>query len=334
MGRDLRLYPKNASKSDLVSFIKSFRNIRKSSSLWDWPKGTLNFHWFDSIDYKSSVGVEITIYPATDEEKEYTDNLWAIHVRNTYSATWYDVTMLNTILRTGRKKFGGDIFGDYGKNKYAPLWNDSSSPMGRGLLWVRDMARNNLSSVIHRIPDETLMPAGNDELAKFLGSLDPSRTIYNGLVPFLVSIVEFYLKNIFVIVLKYDPEANGKMADHSQKINFIDLVDDKSLETLIAENYTFQNLRQVKKAFKDWLDIDIENVLSRPKTRIGSGNTLWNDLDELIVYRHEIIHHLGVDSNLSRKNFIRLTKTTEKVLDTLLGYLTKKYDVILENDEV
>jgi hypothetical protein len=333
MGRDLRLYPKNASKADLVSFVNSFGNIQKSSHLWDWPKGTLHFRWFDSVDYRSSVGVEITIYPVTDEEKKYTDNSWVIHVRNVYSATWYDVNMLNTILRIGRKKFGGDILGDYGKNRYATLWDDQSTPMSRGLFWVRDMAKNNLDSVIHRLPDETLTPDGNDELAKFLRRLDPSRTIYNGLVPFLVSIVEFYLKNIFIIVLKYDPEANSKIAEHSQKVNFSDLMEDKSLEALVAENYTFQNLRQVKKAFYEWLNIDVEHLLSQPKSRVSAGNTLWKNVDELIKYRHDIIHHLGVDSNLSRKDFIKLTKMTEKILDSLLAYLIKKYGIILEDAE-
>ena len=46
MGRDLTLYPKKASKKDLMNFIESFGFI-KCIHLWNWPKGTLNYSWFE-----------------------------------------------------------------------------------------------------------------------------------------------------------------------------------------------------------------------------------------------------------------------------------------------
>ena len=61
MGRDLRLYPHNANKKELVSFVKSFGNIQQTSHLWDWPEGSVHYWWFDEADYASVTGVEVTI---------------------------------------------------------------------------------------------------------------------------------------------------------------------------------------------------------------------------------------------------------------------------------
>ena len=327
MGRDLRLYTETASKAQLVSYITSLENIESSSHLWNWPKGTVHYHWFEKKDYLSKTGVEITIFKVTEDHKKYARGNWALHLRNTYSATWHDVNMLNHILRTAKQKFGGDIYGDYGKNRYAPLWEDRSNAMSRGIAWVCEMTHHNISAVTFSLPKEIINHKKNyGELELVLKSHDPSRVIYNGLIPFLVSILEFYFKNIFIIGLKYDSSANLKIANHSQKVSFIDLQNNVDSEELIAESYTFQNMRQAKKAFNEWLDIDIEAIISTNT----SNNDLWNKLESLIKYRHEIVHHLGVDTQLSRDNFIEQSKVVTDILETLVAHFSKKYEIEVE----
>lgn len=252
MGRDLRLYPHNANKKELVSFVKSFGNIQQTSHLWDWPEGSVHYWWFDEADYASVTGVEVTIYPVPNEESIYTDNKWAMHVRNTYSASWLDVNMLNTLLRKGRKKFGGDIIGDYGKNRYASLWNDTSTPMSRGLSWVRSLTDGNLDAIIYSLPKEIDLGVSDIDVEEYLNIVrqhDPSRVIYNGLIPFLISTLEFYFRNIFVICLKYDPDAQLKIANRGLTIK------------QISDKISFQDLRNVNKVFKSWLEIDIKMTL-------------------------------------------------------------------------
>jgi hypothetical protein len=328
MGRDLRLYPKNAGKAELVSFIKSFDKIQTSSHLWDWPKGTIHFFWFDDTDYRSTTGVEITIYPVQDSERSLRSSEWAIHVRNTYSATWHDVEMLNRILRTGRKKFGGDIFGDYGKNRYAPLWDDASTPISRGFAWVYSMAHGNIRATLHALPSELDIPKGDAKLESILKSNDPSRVIYNGLVPFLISVLEFYLKNIFLIALKYDPNAQDKIEDLRREVSSMALQDEKGPEESIADSISFQDLRNVKKAFRKWLNVDIKKPLTQSETT--PDESLWRRLDSLIKYRHDIIHRMGVDTNFSRTEFLNHAQLIEESLDLLLKTFAEKYQIDIE----
>lgn len=320
MGRDLRLYPQDASKKELVSFVKSFGNIRQTTHLWDWPEGSVHYWWFDEADYASITGVEVTIYPVPEEEWGHTDNRWAMHVRNTYDASWSDVNMLNTFLRKGRKKFGGDVIGDYGKNRYASLWSDNSTPMSRGLSWVRSLTDKNLDAVLYSLPKELDLGTSSEDMDEFLNIVkqhDPSRVIYNGLIPFLISTLEFYFKNTFIIGLKYDPGAQLKMTNQGQAIE------------QIADKISFQDLRNVNKVFKNWLEIDIKKELDDPRE---TSETIWMQLNNLIQYRHDIIHQMGVNSSLSRSDFIEQAELVKNVLKIVLDILVKKYQIIVEID--
>lgn len=328
MGRDLRLYPKNASKADLVSFIKSFGKIQTSSHLWDWPEGTKHYFWFDDTDYRSTAGVEITIYPIRGSERSLSSSDWAIHVRNTYSASWHDVEMLNKILRTGRKKFGGDIFGDYGKNRYAPLWEDTSTPISRGFAWVYRMTHDNIGSVSYALPKELDLGKGDTELDNVLSSLDPTRVIYNALIPFLVSMLEFYLKNTFIIALKYDSTAQDKVRDFRREVISGGASDETVTEESIADSISFQDLRNVRKAFRKWLAVDVKQPLTLSTTT--PEESLWRRLDDLIKYRHDIIHRMGVDKSLSRSDFLRQAQLIEASLDVLLKTFADKYQIDIE----
>ena len=128
MGRDIVLYPREATKKQLKDLVESL-GFRRCKHLWKWPEGTLNYAWFDYQDFKSVDGVSADIYPVTAEENKYSDCGWALHVRNLYSASIFDVKMLNHLIRRARKTFGGTIVGDYAlslhkKWDYAAFFRD------------------------------------------------------------------------------------------------------------------------------------------------------------------------------------------------------------------
>lgn len=326
MGRDLSLYTDSASRSDLVSLIRSFGKVSTTEHLWDWPKGSVHLHWFDEDDYKSTTGVELTVFPMRDEEKEYSTGEWAMHVRNTYSATWHDVYMLNQFLREARRKFGGNIIGDYGKNRYATLWEDESTPMSRGYTWVLKMAHDNLSMMSVSLPKERDVHPDMDEVTRnFLESLEPLRVIYNGLIPFLISILEFYLKNILIISLKYDVSANEKVKLYMQENN---LTQEEAINK-IANGISFQDLKNVKKAFKKWLGMDIKPLLVESEG--VAGISLWSQLNALIKYRHDVIHEMGVDRSLSRGKFLEWLEVVDKTLKVLLEEFSLKYKMDMQS---
>lgn len=337
MGRDLTLYPDKATKQDLKIYLEDL-GFRKCKHFWDWPAGTLNYSWFDEEDFKSIDGVSADIYPVSDEESQITGNEWALHVRNLYSASWHDVKKLNDVLRGARRSFGGTIKGDYGTNRYAPLWKDESTPISRGVTAIYERVHQEISSVKFALPEPSIQypqPAQVDakmrDFVEFTKSLDPSRTIYNGLVPFAVSMFEYFFSRVFRVLITYDDFASKKKQSHNLKVDFATLLEvsnsQRTVEDVIAESYTFQNLNQLNKAYKDWLDIDVRKILYK-KSRIGSSVTfLENRISEIIQYRHGVVHHFEIDRSLTKDGYISILDAIEKAIAEFTAFIETKYAV-------
>lgn len=340
MGRDLTLYPKKATKDELKKYLEDLGFV-KCQHLWDWPKGTLNYSWFDYEDYKSIDGVSADIYPVCNEELNITGNNWALHVRNLYSASWHDVKMLNDVLRDARKLFGGTIKGDYGTNRYAPLWKDDSTPISRGISAIYKHVKREISSVQFALPNSSFkLPISETENGKILfehiQNMDPSKVLYNGLVPFAVSMFEYFFSQAFQILIKYDSYALKKRIDHKQKIDFEILLElerkEINIENIIAKNYTFQNLNQLNKAYKDWLNIDVRRILYKKK-KIGNSVTfLENRISDIIQYRHGIIHHFSIDRSLTKEGYLHILESVEKCLDEFISFIEEKYKFKIEKE--
>lgn len=335
MGRDVTLYPKNATRKELSDYLESL-GFERCSHFWDWPKGTLNYSWFDHQDFKSIDGVSADIYPISAEERRITDNEWALHIRNLYSASWHDVAMLNEVLKGARKQFGGTIKGDYGTNRYAPLWEDKSTPISRGISGVYQHVKQALSAVKYALPDPSInhpqLTGGIiDDFIEFTKSLDPSRVIYNGLVPFAVSMFEYFFSQAFQVLIAYDKLALDRRIDHKAKIEFSAVLDiqskTRSIENLIAKNYTFQNLDQLNKAYKDWLDIDVRKILFKKK-RVGkSVSFLEKRISEIIQYRHDIVHHFAIDRSLTKDAYIHILDAISMAIEEFVLFIEKKYQI-------
>jgi len=336
MGRDITLFPHKATKSELKKLLES-NGFKPCKHLWDWPKGTLNFYWFEHEDYKSIDGVSADIYPIGDDERDFTENEWALHVRTRYSASLDDVKIMNHILREGRKLFGGTIDGDYGKNRYAPLWDDNSTPLSRGISMVYQRIDQEIRTVLFSLPDPMLeqppvpqSQAGND-LADFMKSMDPSRVIYNGLVPFAVAMFEHFFSEIFQVLIAYDEVALENRKNHKQRIDFETLLEvgdnQRTIENIIASNYTFQNLNQLNKAYKDWLSIDVRNILYKKKKIGNSINFLENKISEIIEYRHGIVHRFEIDRTLTKEGYTQILETIQLSMTEFIDFLNKKYKI-------
>lgn len=338
MGRDVTLYPKKATREDLKKYLEDL-GFERCKHFWNWPKGTVNYSWYDYEDYKSIDGVSADVYPVPNEELGITGNEWALHVRNTYSASWHDVKMLNDVLRGARKLFGGTIQGDYGTNRYAPLWEDDSTPISRGMSAIYSHVRQEISSIRYALPGPSIKTPEPkegkiDEFIKFTQSMDPSRVLYNGLVPFAVSMFEYFFSQAFQVLIKYDPVALEKRTTHKQKLDFETLLEvenkEATVESVIARNYTFQNLNQLNKAYKDWLDIDVRKVLYKKK-KIGNSVTfLESRIADIIQYRHGIVHHFSIDRSLTKEGYIHIIEAIEKSIGEFILFAEKKYNFQVE----
>jgi hypothetical protein len=346
MGRDLNYYPERGSKDALKQFvIREGYSKDSRASFVEWPKGSSGFFWFDNSDYKSITGVELTIFPVAKKDNPYNDNTWAVHVRNTYAASYFDVLKLNQTIRDMRKQFGGDFLSDNGKNRYFDTGEDNSSPLSRGIEQIYTFQRSNLEKIKFALPDEKIkLPQQKDFDSRFdyltevIRMQDPSRVIYNGLLPLLVAIIESFLYDYFHILLRYDATAQRRLVDNNQTIK-LDLLFAKGLEggdlkkeEAIAHQFKFQNLNSTQKAFGDYLDIDMNKILHAKIIKKRPRTDLYQAISNIISTRHDVVHGFILDPYLSKQAFSQKISLVQSFLDVITDEVERKHKITIQRD--
>ena len=322
MGRDLYLHTESTNKKSLSDHIKSYGKISTTSHLWNWPKGSEHLLWFDQEDFKSITGVEITIFPEIRGKSKF----WSLHVRNTYSASWHDVSMMNKILTDSKKKFRGTIDGDYGENEVAPLWEDDTSPMSRGIDYITRKTCSSIKMLEVSLPQPwnnfqtANKPENSDEkIEAFLAYVDPTRQIYIGLIPMLVAIFEFYFKETFRVLASYDKVISSKITLTSLNNN----LDSPKIINSFIEKIKFQDLKNVRKIYNRYADLDIKSTIEES----SNVKDIYVKLKQLIEFRHDVVHRLDSDCVFTREDFLEFHKVLEESLSSITCNIIAKYNL-------
>ena len=102
-----------------------------------------------------------------------------------------------------------------------------------------------------------------------MSRVDPSRAMYNAMVPFAVAAVEHFFSKSFKILLYYDNKAQKSLEEQSRKVDMQDVLEissgTKTIEDVIADWYSFQNIQSISAAYKDWFGIDLWKILRQKK---------------------------------------------------------------------
>lgn len=320
-------YPKSATKEELRQHLLSYGFMSSKDLIRKWPEGSLNFYWFQEKDYKSITGVEATIFPPSDEIKAKRGECeWAIHTRTHMSAGPFDKEHQNNVIRSARKKFGGSFINDwYGKNRYTPIEKDLKGPRGRGVFASYQLATSQLNAVKFALPQPSIPSIPDNRLNRLLSRNDPSRVLYNALVPFSIAALEYFFGNSFKILLHYDEKAQKKLKEQSRKIDMQDVWEissgTKTIEDIIASWYSFQNLQSTSAAFKDWFGIDLWKFL-RQRKKVGRRIILLEkQFNSIIQFRHGVVHRFELDLDLSRDEIIEVFDTAVVLIEAFVDFL-------------
>ena len=327
MSIEIVFYPKSATREQLQEHLLSL-GFRASSHLWNWPEGSLHFYWFETDAYKSFDGVEATIFPiSTETRAKYESDEWALHTRTRVAASPFDLEQQNTVVRTARKKFGGIFTNDWhGKNRYTPVDKDERGPIGRGIFISYEYVTDKLGAVKYALPQPMIQnfPDG-DNLGNIMAQNDPSRVLYNALVPFAVAALEYFFSQTFKIFLHYDEKAQKRLQEQTRKIEMQDVMaisaGQKTIEDVIADWYSFQNIQSISNAFKDWFNIDLWKILRRRK-KVGQRILLLEkQFDNIIQFRHGLIHRFEFDLDLSREQITEVIDVALILVEAFIDYL-------------
>jgi hypothetical protein len=329
MSIEVTLYPSQGTRKELVAFLKA-RRYEPSRHFWEWPTGTVNLHWFEREDYTSFDGVEASVYQPSEEEllKYGGDCKWALHTRTRAGGSAGDRHQQNETIRAARKRFGGNFYNDwYGKNRYTPADASGQTPTARGLYMAYEHTRGIIESVKCALPNP--IPSFANLTGTKLATLelsDPSRMLYNGLVPFAVAALEHFFSQAFKILLQYDAGAKKRLASQiSKKVDFADALalskKEKAIEDIVADWYSFQSLDGIQKAFSEWLDIDIWKLL-RQKRKVGRRiDWLEKRFKDLIKFRHGVVHQFEVDPTLTKEGIEEIFDLSISIVDAFIDHI-------------
>lgn len=190
-------FPRSATKTDLVGLLKKRGFSEGENLFFPGPVGTVHLFWADTRDFLSTSGVDASVMPLDDEGKVawHASNDWWLRTRTSVWASTFDKMFQNETVRIVRKTFGGSFYNDhFGHDRYTVVESVPSTPTSRGLYALYSQVEGELKSLEFALPKEQIhtlgTPSGDitDEsdkagLLKFTKQYDPSRVVYNALVP-------------------------------------------------------------------------------------------------------------------------------------------------------
>lgn len=332
MSLEITLYVKTATKNGLIKILHA-HGFKKSKHFIDELNNNdmLHFKWFGVDNYESTAGVEATVFRASDESKiRYNCSDWILHTRTKFSGSFEDKQKQNEIIKIARRQFGGTFYNDwYGTNKYTKLSDYRKfSPLEKGISIIASNSLEKLSQMRNCLTgyrnemSETLANVKQDKLRAMLVFADPSIVLYNSLMPFLVSILEYFFGQIFANYIKFNESSRRLLTEEKFKIEISDVMSilkkDNSLEQIVTQSYNFQNLDSINKAFKKYISMDVRAALSQKKKVSSYLVRVLTNIEAILNARHKFVHELEIDYNLSKEKYLFNLATVEKAIELII----------------
>jgi hypothetical protein len=347
MSIEIWQFPRAATRDDLLALLQELGYERANNLFWPGPAGTISMYWSEPKDFKSTSGVDASVFPLDASAKKAwsTTNGWGLRTRTSIWASSFDKEHQNHSVRRVRQRFGGRFYNDHdGHNRYIPIVRAASTPVSRGISALLSRVTGELESLEHALPEESIKVFGTPQgiitdqtdttgVLQFTKQFDPTRVLLNGLVPFLVAAIEHFFRESFEILLKYDPKARAFVEEQNRRISFAEAAalvrDELTLERVVSSWYSFQNIDSIQKAFKDTFGIDVWKAIRRRKKIRKKMPILGDALKNLIGARHGVVHHFSLDRSLDRDEFLDLVHLTRALIELMAAEIERRLGVRL-----
>jgi hypothetical protein len=331
MSIDLLLYCKKVpqiSEIEEVIIPLGFK-MEKEFSNEDYSQ----YLWFEEKDLASLRGCWLGWYKGEIEEAPR--GTLTVFIAKTYAGRSHeDLDMQNKVVKELKKRFGGSVYNDETGRGY--LRNDIpklSYPEKRCGLAYNSLKENigRTKLVASKTPAET-----KSSWKDLVLSFNENVIINNLLIPFLVSSLEDFLRSFFIAYLDSQRDVLSLVYEQKGKLEYTTVRDLLQGKLTIAEceanSYSFQNLSSANSAFQQYVGVSLNNIWNRRKKYDGRAYKVLEVLQELLNFRHRIIHEAHIRSNLSEKDVARYAKFVEYAGELLAQYLeeNRKFRIDLE----
>ena len=295
MGCDsINFLPKSVNKKEVQEFLLILGYKKVSHDY---------FYYFDRINREQITGVGASI----SETRPY-----EIHLRTNIWRTIKDHEIHNWTIRQIKKRFGGDFQSDEGKNRYLNFSGVERRKAEAGCDLAYFDFSNNITTIkgflnIIKYSENT---HSIHEIPKLINPIISSTNI--GL-PFLISVMEEYLRNCYISLLRYSPEKRNILKKSNiQTEELYEVAENhSSIEEIIARFKSFQNIDLINRNF---IEIRKELVFIDSLKRYHPRRKYHEVLKNIIEKRHKMIHRFQMDYNYGISEFEKDIRTIEKVI--------------------
>ncbi len=275
------------------------------------------YHFFKEDDYKYLYGVLLNI------SKD--DDYYLIHTRTPIYCSAHDLEYQNHVIRQIKRYCGGYFISDNGTNRYFTGKNTNTVPAQRGCHAAHFRLSNSFADILlllnNHKADESC-----EKMMELYGVPSSEALLSNISTTYIASIIENYLRQLYVALLKYSDKKESIIA--SSKVNQYDLFEVSNnnicVEEAIALSKSFQNIHKAHSYFGEINKrIDIKGTLSKPYH--GRKENLFLTIDRVLEHRHSLVHRMDVDIQYKIEEVKKDIKSVAVALDKIYEHICLVY---------
>ena len=311
--------PKEVSVRQAAEFAILLGYRRSGTYAHLGSPSTISLIHFEPKDYRSWHAVELSISSSA--------NGVVVGTRTRVGRSHYDFQFQNRTVREFRKRFGGKTLRDGGNGTgYDP--GPPLPPPASGCYLAMQRLDWNLSRINQYLmgePNKSLHDESLEKLSKIfpvVKELTSQTFSCNVLLPYLVAMMEDYLKSTYIAVLSYSERKPAIFKGSRLSGESLAKISNghTTVEEAVAESMSFQNLAAVGKHFQE-IDpkLDILAVLRKPHGR--GKRTLLEKMEILVSQRHELIHGMNIDRSLDHAKVRVLVRDLTLAMSRIYLYL-------------
>lgn len=294
---------KTAKKKDVQDFLSILGYIEYSHNY---------YIYYDRKGKEQVSGVSASIS---------NDSPIKVHTHTTTSRSIKDHEIHNWTIKQLRNRFGGVFNSDFGQNRYLQFDGTIRREAEAGCYSAYFDFLNNIAT-IHGFLMIVKKSENDFPIIDSFKEINPLISTTNIGLPFMISILEEYLRSTYISILMYS--SNKKDIFKKSNIQTEELIEvtenNLAIEELISRFKSFQSVELINKHFKELnSELSFLDTLIRNNPRIKYADRL----NAIISKRHKLIHRFQMDYDYTIKEF-------EKDLEIIEEIVHLFYDRIIE----
>ncbi len=299
--------PPAVTKKQVLDFLKvlGFKVIYKTH---------FQHHDENNLERITPVVADITKHGSDSLQVELTTTIWR---------SVYDHDIHNFAIKQIKLRFGGSFITPSGRNRYL-VYDDCERRKAEAACYLAYFHfSNNLSRINYYL--QTLKTHFADFKIRKDDFFHPASTHTTIGLPFLISIIEDYLRSTYIGLLTYCEKKKDifKSAKISTEALYEVTINETTIEKVIAHSKSFQSVTHINQSFKE-LDskINFIDLLNRnnPKAKY------LEKLTEIISLRHKIIHEAIKIENYVPDHFQYHIELITDIVEIFYSHLRKIYN--------